>query len=267
VCQEAKCPNIGECWNGGEEKTATATIMLMGDECTRGCRFCSVKTSRAPKALDPEEPGKVAKAISQWKVDYVVLTSVDRDDLADGGSGHFAQTVREILRLSPQMLVECLTGDFGGRLEGAAEVAASGLHVYAHNVETVQRLTPHVRDHRAGYKQSLSVLEHVKTNYPSLITKSSIMLGCGETDDEVLQTFKDLRAAGVECVTLGQYMRPTKRHMKVTEYVHPSKFDYWAEHARQLGFLYAASGPLVRSSYRAGELYMKNILKTRQHPQ
>lgn len=241
--------------------------MLMGDECTRGCRFCSVKTSRAPKPLDPGEPEKVALAISQWKLDYVVLTSVDRDDLADGGSAHFAETVRKILGKSPGMFVECLTGDFRGRLEGALEVASSGLHVYAHNVETVQRLTPSVRDHRAGYKQSLRVLEHVKTNLPSIITKSSIMLGCGETDEEVLQTLKDLRSAGVECVTLGQYMRPTKRHMKVTEYVHPSKFDYWAEEAKRLGFLYAASGPLVRSSYRAGEFYMKNILQARQNQQ
>lgn len=263
VCQEAKCPNIGECWNGGEEKTATATIMLMGDECTRGCRFCSVKTSRTPKALDPHEPENVALAISKWPLDYVVLTSVDRDDLADGGSSHFARTVREILGKSPQMFVECLTGDFGGRLEGALEVASSGLHVYAHNVETVERLTPVIRDYRAGYSQSLRVLEHVKQSIPTLLTKSSIMLGCGETDAEVLQTLQDLRSAGVEAVTLGQYMRPTKRHMKVTEYVHPSKFEFWAEEAKRLGFLYAASGPLVRSSYRAGEFYMKNIVKSR----
>lgn len=264
VCEEAKCPNIGECWNGGESKTATATIMLMGDECTRGCRFCSVKTSRAPKPLDPEEPNKVAEAVSKWGVDYVVLTSVDRDDLADGGAAHFAATVRNLKSACPSLLVECLTGDFQGNKEHVSLVSTSGLDVHAHNVETVERLTPQVRDYRAGYRQSLGVLEHSKVAKPGLVTKSSIMLGCGETDAEVLQTLKDLRTAGVDCVTLGQYMRPTKRHMKVHRYVPPAEFDHWSKEALSLGFLYAPAGPLVRSSYRAGEFYLSAIVKQRK---
>lgn len=267
VCQEAKCPNIGDCWNGGEDKVATATIMLMGDECTRGCRFCSVKTSRTPKPLDSNEPDKVAKAIGKWGLDYVVLTSVDRDDLPDSGATHFATTVKSILGASPSILVECLTGDFRGNLLNALTVAESGLHVYAHNLETVERLTPQVRDYRATYRQSLAVLEHVKATLPHIVTKSSLMLGCGETDAEVLQTLKDLRSTGVDCVTLGQYMRPTKRHMKVTEYVHPDKFEAWNKEAKSLGFLYVASGPLVRSSYRAGEFYLKNIVNNRRQSQ
>ncbi|KAJ1983210.1 hypothetical protein H4R34_001410 [Dimargaris verticillata] len=261
VCEEARCPNIGECWGGGEHQTATATIMLMGDECTRACRFCSVKTSRQPKALDPLEPENTAEAISRWGLDYVVLTSVDRDDLVDGGSAHFAKTIRILKEKAPQIFVECLTGDFQGKLDDVARVAQSGLDVYAHNVETVENLTPYVRDRRAKYRQSLRVLEHAKATKPSLITKTSIMLGCGETDDEVMQTLKDLRAIGVDCVTLGQYMRPTKGHMKVASYVTPQKFDHWAQVGNDLGFKYTASGPLVRSSYKAGELYLTNILR------
>lgn len=261
VCEEAKCPNIGDCWSGGGEGIATATIMIMGDECTRGCRFCSVKTSRTPPPLDPEEPTRVATAIKQWGLDYVVLTSVDRDDLPDGGSSHFAETIRKIKELAPTILVECLTGDFAGDLEAVSRVAASGLRVYAHNLETVERLTPTVRDHRATYRQSLAVLQHVKKQHPSILTKSSLMVGCGETDEEIAQTMRDLREIGVDCMTLGQYMRPTKRHMKVTEYVHPDRFKLWEELGLGMGFIYVASGPLVRSSYRAGELFLKNYLK------
>ncbi|KAL7752530.1 hypothetical protein RI367_002064 [Sorochytrium milnesiophthora] len=260
VCEEARCPNIGDCWGGGEHETATATIMLMGDECTRGCRFCSVKTSKTPKPLDPAEPEHTAEAISRWGLDYVVLTSVDRDDLHDGGALHFAETVQRIKSKAPRILVECLTGDYQGRLEFVEAVARSGLDVYAHNVETVEALTPYVRDRRAKYRQSLAVLQTAKRAQPGLITKSSIMLGCGETDEEVLQTLKDLRAHNVDVVTLGQYMRPSKKHMKVSAYVEPEKFAHWETVAKELGFLYVASGPLVRSSYKAGEFFIKNVL-------
>eukprot|EP00842_Homolaphlyctis_polyrhiza_P004779 jgi/Hompol1/5301/HPOL_004320-RA len=260
VCEEARCPNIGECWGGGEQKTATATIMLMGDECTRGCRFCSVKTNRKPAPLDPAEPEHTAEAISRWGLDYVVLTSVDRDDLADGGAEHFAQTVRLIKQKAPKILVECLTGDYQGSLKDVETVALSGLDVYAHNIETVENLQAYVRDRRANFKQSLSVLRHAKQVRPDLITKTSMMLGVGETDDEVMQTLKDLRSIDVDVVTFGQYMRPTKKHMKVEEYVHPDKFAHWAKVAEGLGFKYVASGPLVRSSYKAGEFYIKNLL-------
>ena len=226
--------------------TATATIMLMGDECTRGCRFCSVKTSRAPKALDPLEPENTAEAISRWGLDYVVLTSVDRDDLVDGGAAHFARTIKLLLQRAPGILIECLTGDFQGNQECVNQIVDAGLHVFAHNVETVEALTSMVRDHRAKYGQSLRVLEMAKERRPGLITKSSIMLGFGETDEEVRRTLRDLRDSGVDCVTLGQYMRPTRGHMKVTEYIHPDKFAEWERVAiSEFGFLYAASGPLV----------------------
>ncbi|KAK6093929.1 hypothetical protein MT418_005763 [Batrachochytrium dendrobatidis] len=264
VCEEAKCPNIGECWGGGEEKTATATIMLMGDECTRGCRFCSVKTNRKPKALDPNEPEHTAEAISRWGLGYIVMTSVDRDDLPDGGASHFANTVRLTKKKAPKILVECLTGDFRGNLDDVETVALSGLDVYAHNIETVENLQPYVRDRRAGFRQSLSVLEHAKKVRPDLITKTSMMLGLGETDEEVIHTLEELRKVDVDVVTFGQYMRPTTKHMKVSEYVHPEKFQHWADVAKQMGFKYVASGPLVRSSYKAGEFYIKNMLKEQQ---
>ncbi|KAJ1671913.1 hypothetical protein GGF38_000443 [Coemansia sp. RSA 25] len=263
VCEEARCPNMSECWGGGKHGTATATIMIMGDTCTRGCRFCSVKTSKAPAALDAAEPENVATALAAWGLDYVVLTSVDRDDLPDFGSAHFASTVRNIRERAPQMMIECLTPDFLGRPELIEPVALSGLDVYAHNIETVEALQRSVRDHRANYKQSMFVLAHVKKTKPTLLTKSSIMLGVGETDAEVLQTMKDLRAVGVDIVTLGQYMRPTKRHMKVHEYVTPEKFKHWEQVGNELGFLYTASGPLVRSSYKAGEFFISEILRKR----
>lgn len=269
VCEEAKCPNIGECWG----ETATATIMLMGDTCTRGCKFCSVKTSRAPPPLDPNEPANVAKAIGLWGLDYVVLTTVDRDDLPDGGANHFASTVKHLKLFNPEIMVECLTGDFAGQIEMVKIVAESGLDVYAHNIETIEKFTPFVRDMRAGYRQSLSVLEYAKkfgqdyydkaedkqVGSRKFLTKSSLMLGFGETDDDVKQTLKDLKLANVDCVTLGQYMQPTKRHLKVKEYVTPEKFNEWKEYGDQLGFLYTASGPLVRSSYKAGEYLLRKI--------
>ncbi|XP_067655506.1 lipoyl synthase, mitochondrial-like [Haliotis asinina] len=264
VCEEAKCPNIGECWGGGEHGTATATIMVLGDECTRGCRFCSVKTSRAPPPPDPNEPLNTAKAIVSWGLDYVVLTSVDRDDLADGGSKHFAETVKQIKAQNSSILVECLTPDFRGDLEAVEVVLDSGLDVFAHNVETVSELQRFVRDPRANYKQSLSVLEHAKKYRPGVVTKTSLMLGLGETDEQIYAVLKDLRKIGVECLTLGQYMQPTKRHLQVKEYVHPDKFKYWEEVGNKLGFVYTASGPLVRSSYKAGEFFIKNLVEKRK---
>lgn len=235
----------------------------MGDTCTRGCRFCSVKTARAPPPLDPEEPVKTATAIASWGIDYIVLTSVDRDDLADGGSAHIAATIKEIKKQNPRIFVECLAPDFKGDRACIERIAMSGVDVYAHNIETVEKLTPFVRDRRAEYRQSLTCLETVKEINPNLVTKSSIMLGLGETDAEVEQTLKDLRNSKVDCVTLGQYMQPTKRHISVIEYVTPEKFKHWEIRGKEIGFLYTASGPLVRSSYKAGEFFISSILKQR----
>lgn len=261
VCEEAKCPNISECWGGGEHQTATATIMLMGDECTRGCRFCSVKTNKKPKPLDIHEPENTAEAVSRWGLDYIVLTSVDRDDLADGGSAHFAETIMKLKQKSPKILVECLTGDFQGDMECVARVATSGLDVYAHNIETVEALTPYVRDPRAKFRQSIAVLAHAKKVKPTLLTKTSIMLGCGETEAELIHAMDELRKADVDVLTLGQYMRPTKKHMRVHEYIKPEVFEKYQKLAEERGFKYVASGPLVRSSYKAGEFYISNMLK------
>uniref|UniRef100_A0AC35TPM6 Lipoyl synthase, mitochondrial n=1 Tax=Rhabditophanes sp. KR3021 TaxID=114890 RepID=A0AC35TPM6_9BILA len=264
VCQEARCPNIGECWGGDDSSPATATIMLMGDTCTRGCRFCSVKTAKAPPPLDPKEPENTAKAVASWGVHYIVLTSVDRDDMPDGGANHISSTVKHLKKeCENKILVECLVPDFGGNKESVGIVANSGLDVYAHNIETVRSLTPAVRDPRAKYDQSLAMLKHAKLTRPSLITKSSIMLGLGETDEEIEQTMADLRSVGVEALTLGQYMQPTKRHLLVKEWVTPAKFDHWKEIGDKMGFLYTASGPLVRSSYKAGEYFLSNVLKSR----
>ncbi|RDA95390.1 hypothetical protein CP533_3522 [Ophiocordyceps camponoti-saundersi (nom. inval.)] len=265
VCEEARCPNISECWGGSDKSAATATIMLMGDTCTRGCRFCSVKTSRAPPPLDPHEPEHTAEALARWGLGYVVLTSVDRDDLPDGGAAHFAETIRKIKMKKPDLLVEALTGDFGGNLDMVRLVADSGLDVYAHNVETVEGLTPYVRDRRATFRQSLSVLRHVKEvcGGEEIITKTSLMLGLGEQEGEVTETLRELRKAGVDVVTFGQYMRPTKRHLKVERYVTPAEFETWRQRALDMGFLYCASGPLVRSSYKAGEAFIENVLRKR----
>ncbi|KAF8844036.1 lipoic acid synthase [Paxillus ammoniavirescens] len=267
VCEEARCPNIGDCWGGKEgaseeegRRAATATIMLMGDTCTRGCRFCSVKTSRTPPPLDPHEPENTAEAISRWGVGYIVLTSVDRDDLVDGGAHHFAETIRKIKQKAPDILVEALTGDFAGSLDHVSIVAKSGLDVYAHNIETVEALTPYVRDRRATFRQSLKVLEHAKKEGVR-ITKTSIMLGVGENEEQVMDALRELRKLDVDVVTFGQYMRPTKRHMKVDRYVEPAEFSRWKQVAEDMGFLYVASGPLVRSSYKAGEYFIENVLK------
>ncbi|KAL7955862.1 Lipoyl synthase [Trichoderma compactum] len=265
VCEEARCPNISECWGGSDKNAATATIMLMGDTCTRGCRFCSVKTNRAPAPLDPHEPEHTAEALARWGLGYVVLTSVDRDDLIDGGARHFAETIRKIKQKKPTLLVEALTGDFGGDLDMVKIVAESGLDVYAHNVETVEGLTPYVRDRRATFRQSLKVLNHVKEvkGNDGIITKTSIMLGLGEQEHEVMETLRELRKANVDVVTFGQYMRPTKRHLKVDKYVTPDEFEMWRQRALDMGFLYCASGPLVRSSYKAGEAFIENVLRKR----
>ena len=264
VCEEARCPNISDCWGGSSKSAATATIMLMGDTCTRGCRFCSVKTSKTPPPLDPHEPEHTAEALSRWGLGYVVLTSVDRDDLADGGARHFAETVIKIKSKAPSMLVECLTGDYAGDLDMVSLVAKSGLDVYAHNVETVEALTPQVRDRRAKFRQSLAVLEAAKAAQPGLITKTSIMLGLGETEEQLWDTLRELRNVNVDVVTFGQYMRPTKKHMPVHEYVAPDVFEMWRQRALDMGFLYCASGPLVRSSYKAGEAFIENVLKKRR---
>lgn len=265
VCQEARCPNIGECWSNSDGHVSTATIMLMGDTCTRGCRFCSIKTSRKPPPLDPDEPTNTARQINEWGIDYIVLTSVDRDDLEDGGAGHFAQTVEAIKKLNENILVECLTPDFAGNLDHVAVLALSGLDVYAHNIETVEKFQRYIRDYRANYAQSLYVLECVKKLNRqfdrNIYTKTSIMLGFGETDDDVKRTMEDLRKVDVDFLTLGQYIQPTKRNLKVNEYVTPDKFNYWKEYGDKLGFIYTASGPLVRSSYRAGEFFIKNVIR------
>lgn len=266
VCEEARCPNIGECWGGGKDEAATATIMIMGDTCTRGCRFCSVATSRAPPPLDPNEPHKVSTAIAKWGLDYVVLTSVDRDDLEDQGANHFASVVSQLKeKTNNRILVETLAPDFQGNFKLTRIVAESGPDVYAHNVETVEELTPRVRDRRAGYQQSMEVLKYVKSlNIPGQLTKTSLMLGLGETDEQVRATLQDLRSADVDVVTFGQYLQPTKKHLPVKEYVTPEKFEEWQVEAEGMGFLYVASGPLVRSSYKAGEFFLKNHLRQQQ---
>ncbi|ORY32856.1 hypothetical protein BCR39DRAFT_557414 [Naematelia encephala] len=268
VCEEAKCPNIGECWGGGKGN-ATATIMLMGDQCTRGCRFCSVKTARAPPPLDVHEPENTAEAISRWGLGYIVLTSVDRDDLADGGAAHIASTISKIKQKAPSILVEALTPDFANKgPEAVHMVATSGLDVFAHNIETVERCTPFVRDRRAGFEQSLKVLEEAKKGArqagKEILTKSSIMLGVGELEHEVEEALRRLRKSDVDVVTFGQYMRPTKKHMKVDRYVQPEEYAKWKTVAEEMGFLYVASGPLVRSSYKAGEFFIQNVLKKRR---
>lgn len=257
VCEEAACPNLGECWSG-RHGPGTATIMLMGERCSRGCNFCDVATG-GMDPLDPEEPERVADAIAEIGLEYVVLTSVDRDDLPDQGAGHFARTVREIVRRDPDILIETLIPDFQGEPELVRQVIEAGPDVIAHNVETVERLQQPVRDRRAGYHQSLSVLEQVSRT-SDIVAKSSIMLGVGEHAHEVYRTLADLRAVGTDIVTLGQYLRPSPSHLAVERYAHPDEFDTWKRVAEEeLGFLYCASGPMVRSSYRAGELFVSAL--------
>lgn len=256
VCQEARCPNMAECWGGG-----TATFMLMGEVCTRGCRFCSVKTGNPKGVLDHDEPKKLAYAISKMGLDYVVLTSVDRDDLEDEGSGHFAKSVQMVKELKPNIIVEVLTPDFHGKTDLIKKLVEAKPDVFAHNIETVRSLTKRVRDPRAGYDLSLNVLKQVKEIDPTRYTKTSIMLGLGETDEEVMQALKDLRDIHCDVVTFGQYLQPTKYKLKVEEYITPEKFDWWKKVSEDMGFPYVASGPLVRSSYKAGEYFMKGVIE------
>jgi lipoic acid synthetase len=253
VCEEAKCPNIGECWNAG-----TATLMLMGEVCTRACRFCAVDTGNPRGWLDPQEPANAARTVELMRLRYVVLTSVNRDDLPDGGAAHFAACVRAIKARSPATVVEALTPDFQGVTGDVETVVDSGLEVFAQNVETVRRLTYPVRDPRAGYEQTLAVLAHAKRHRPAVLTKTSLMLGLGETDAEILEAMDDLRGAGVDLLTLGQYLRPTVNHLPVERYVTPEQFDRYREQALQRGFRECVAGPLVRSSYRAEQALVGN---------
>ena len=256
VCEEAKCPNISECWN-----TGTATIMLMGQVCTRACRFCAVDTGNPHGWLDHEEPANAARTVQLMKLGYVVLTSVDRDDLPDGGAAHFAACVREIKRLNPATAVEALTPDFQGVLRDVETVVDSGLDVFAQNVETVRRLTHPVRDPRASYEQTLAVLAHAKQHRRAqgdVLVKTSLMLGLGETDDEIVEALRDLRSAGVDLLTLGQYLRPTVNHLPVERFVRPEEFERYRATALGLGFVECVAGPLVRSSYRAEQALARN---------
>ena len=253
VCEESHCPNIGECWNAG-----TATLMVMGGVCTRACRFCAVDTGNPSGWLDPEEPENAAETVRLMDLGYVVLTSVDRDDLADGGAAHFASCVRAIRRRSPRTAVEVLTPDFRGSEDSLRSVLASRPAVYAHNIETVRRLTARVRDPRAGYDQSLAVLKAASRHGGGILTKSSIMLGLGEQPGEIRQALHDLRAQGVSLLTLGQYLRPTAHHLPVERFVPPGEFAQWREYGLAAGFVEVVAGPLVRSSYRAERALMGN---------
>ncbi len=261
VCEEAHCPNVHECWGGG-----TATLMLMGDVCSRACRFCMVTPGRPNGVLDPLEPENVAFALSQMGLTYVVLTSVDRDDLPDGGASHFAKTIRLVKTKIPDLLVEVLIPDFQDDLEALRTVVEARPDVVAHNIETTLSLTPTVRDPRATYWQSLSVLRNLKKLSGHVYTKSSIMLGLGETEEEVLQAMVHLRQADVDFLTVGQYLRPSQRHLKVEEYVPPERFEFYRAKGVELGFKYVASGPLVRSSYRAGEFFVRSAIERRPRP-
>lgn len=259
VCEEANCPNIHECWSGG-----TATFMILGDICTRGCRFCAVTSGNPGGALDAGEPENTARMISEMGLSYIVITSVDRDDLEDQGAGHFALTAQLTKRYTPGILVETLTPDWRGDETCIRVMAEAPVDVLAHNVETVARLQDTVRDPRAGYEQSLKVLrlyrEFAEKAGRRILTKSSIMLGVGETDDEIRQCMRDLLDEGVSVLTLGQYLQPTHRHLPVQEYIPPEQFDAWAREGEAMGFAYIAAGPLVRSSYKAGEYYIRHML-------
>jgi lipoic acid synthetase len=253
VCEESMCPNIGECWNAG-----TATIMVMGSVCTRACRFCAVDTGNPRGWLDPDEPANTGRAVKLMGIEYVVITSVDRDDLPDGGASHYAACIREIKKQNSRTAVEALTPDFNGVMEHVEIVVASGLEVFAQNVETVRRLTHPVRDPRASYEQTINVLQHAKQYRPHVLTKTSLMLGLGERDNEIMQTMDDLRAAGVDVLTLGQYLRPTPNHLAVQRYVTPDDFESYRREGLDKGFLEVVAGPMVRSSYRAERVLQKN---------
>lgn len=246
VCEEAKCPNIAECWDAG-----TATIMLMGSVCTRACRFCSVDTGNPKGWLDSEEPANAAKSVELMGLKYIVLTSVDRDDLPDGGAAHYAKAVREIKKRCPETAVEVLAPDFQGNFEVIKGLLDSGISVFAQNVETVKRLTHEVRDPKASYETTLAVLAFAKKHNPKLLVKTSLMLGLGEKEDEILECMDDLRAIGVDILTFGQYLRPTMNHLPVKKFVTPEEFNKYRDWGLDKGFLEVVSGPFVRSSYRA----------------
>jgi lipoic acid synthetase len=258
VCEEAQCPNIGECWSSG-----TATFMVLGDTCTRGCRFCAVDTARTPPPPDAAEPTNVADAIAEMGLDYVVVTSVNRDDLVDQGAGHFAACIRAIRERASRTLVEVLVPDFRGRIDLLEQVVHAGPEVLAHNVETVPRLQQPVRDPRAGWEQSVAMLRGAKDLKPGQLTKTSLQVGHGETEEELIEAMVHLRAADVDFLTIGQYLRPSATHLPVRAFVRPEVFQRLERVGLDLGFRYVASGPLVRSSYKAGEFFIRDFIRGR----
>lgn len=251
VCESALCPNLAECWGSG-----TFTIMILGDVCTRACKFCAVKTGNPNGVVDFEEPRRVAEAVKEIGMNYVVITSVTRDDLPDGGASIYAETIRRIKRTAPNVRVEVLIPDFNNDAEALRKIVEARPDVIGHNIETVERLTKKVRDPRAGYGKSLKTLEILKKLAPEIRTKSSIMLGLGETAEEVVKAMKDLREVSVDILTLGQYLQPTKNHLRVVEYVPPERFEYLRRIGEEMGFELVAAGPLVRSSYKAAEYFL-----------
>lgn len=256
VCEEAFCPNHAECWESG-----TATFLLMGSYCTRSCRFCDVETRNPHQQLDSEEPKKLAQTVNELGIKYVVLTSVTRDDLPDGGASHINRCILEVRRSNPNVLIEVLIPDLQGDLSALRKIIETKPNVLGHNIETTESLTSIVRDKRASFKQSIKVLENIKEIDPQILTKSSIMLGLGESEKDILNALKELKRVKIDIVTLGQYLQPSRRHLNVVDYIEPRKFEYWKKVALEMGFLYVASGPLVRSSYKAGEFYIKNYLE------
>lgn len=259
VCEEARCPNLHECWGSG-----TLTVMIMGEVCTRGCRFCSVKTGNPGGVLDSDEPRRLAMSLAAMDLKYVVFTSVDRDDVPDFGADHFRDAILQVREHCPHMQVEVLTPDFQGRKDLVAHVASAKPDVFAHNIETVERLHRRVRDLRAGYKQSLDVLQWASETVPGQITKSSIMLGHGETEAEVERTMKDLVEVGCDILTLGQYLQPSLKQLEVEEFVEPARFDAYKVMGEELGFRFVASGPLVRSSYKAAEVFASSLVEQKK---
>ena len=256
VCEEARCPNLAECWQSG-----TATIMILGDVCTRGCRFCAVKTAKTGAPVDHDEPQRVGEALARMNLRYVVITSVDRDDLDDGGAGVFADTIRETRRRCPNLIIEALIPDFRGDVRALRKVVDAAPQVIGQNIETVRRLTRYARDARCGYEQTLDMLANVKALDSRIHTKTAILLGLGETSGEVLETMRDLRKRDVDILTLGQYLRPTRKHVPVAEFLHPDCFREYEAQGMRLGFRYVAAGPMVRSSYRAAEFFVEKLLR------
>lgn len=256
VCEEARCPNIGECWGHG-----TATLMILGETCSRACRFCSVKTGQNGGAVDPREPEHVARALAKMDLAYVVITMVDRDDLFDGGAAHVAETLRRIKLASPQLLVEALVGDFQGIKADVETVVAEGSpDVFAHNVEVIPRLQRSMRDARCSWERSLQVLDWAR-KAGAKVTKTSLMVGLGETENEMMEAMAGIREVGVEVLTIGQYLRPTPDHAPLMRYVSPEEFEAYRQAGQEMGFRYVASGPLVRSSYRAAEAFLQGFLE------